>query len=290
MVLVLGTMAGCGRIGFTERADANADAAMGPCDLAASYGAPVPLAGVSDPSFFEATMRMSTDELRGYLWSTGVGAGIELARATRPDRGSPFIVTPISELNMAASNEFEPTTSTDELVLIFQSNRAGGAGGLDLYLAQRATTAQPFTLVGGLPTIDTASDENQPFLTATSLYFVSNRDGDSDIYRAPRMGTTAFGTPVRVDDVSVVGANESDPVLSFDERTLYFGSNRNTGDIDIYEATRATTAEPFGGVRRVSELSSTTTDGPSWLSQDNCRLYMSSSILGTPDVYVATKP
>lgn len=87
----------------------------------------------------------------------------------------------------------------------------------------------------------------------------------------------------------MAGTRESDATLSFDEKTFYFGSDRDTGDFDLYTASRASTSGPFGPVTRMAALSTPATEGPSWPSPDGCRLYISSANLGTPDIYVATR-
>ncbi len=73
ILLGLLATAGCGRIGFealTEQVGTD-DAAVldaGPCDRSGTFSAPTPVAGVSGATAFEATMRLSANELRGYLW------------------------------------------------------------------------------------------------------------------------------------------------------------------------------------------------------------------------------
>jgi Tol biopolymer transport system component len=79
-------------------------------------------------------------------------------------------------------------------------------------------------------------------------------------------------------------------VLAPDGLTIYFASDRGLSDVDIFAATRPTTAAPFGTPVRLRNVNSTVTDAPSWVSRDQCRLYMSSARAGTPDVYVASRP
>ncbi len=289
---VLAMIAGCGRVGFSSRVDdagGEVDAAdAGPCDRTAPYASPVPVPGVSTGARFEATMRLSTDELRGYLWTDG--GGVDLSFAVRPTPNDAFVLSPITELNTPTSNEFEPSPGRDELVIVFNSNRAGGPGGLDLYLSQRADTASTWSQPVPVPGIDTAADEHQPFLTDDALYFVSDAAGDPDLYRAPRISRASFGAAARIEELSRSGTVEADPVVSFDGLTMYFASDRATaGDLDIYVATRSSALAPWGAITRLPDLSSTVTDGPSWESVDGCRLYLSSAKLGTPDVYVAKR-
>jgi hypothetical protein len=257
----------------------------GPCVLTAEFGEPTLVPGVSTTMFAEATMRLSDDERIGYLWSTRLG-GIDLARVTRTVDTGAFTYDPtFDELN-TPSVEFEPTLSRDGLLLVFRSAR--GSTGEDLYFADRSVDTAPFTFRGPIESVNSAAADRQPFLSDDELLFISDRSGASRIYRAPRTGST-FGVPSEITELAGTGADQ-DPVLAPDGLTLYFASDRGLTDLDIFEATRPTTAAAFGSPRRLPTVNSTVTDGPSWVSRDQCRLYMSSARAGTPDVYVASIP
>ncbi len=264
------------------------DGVVPACDLTAPFGPVVPVPGLADPTYVEATIRLTSDELTGYLWTTRVG-NIDLDVARRASPGSPFSLTAIGELNTPAA-EFEPAISADELTLVFRSSRTGGTGSADLYVARRSSRTSSFTLVGEVPNVNTPSDEIQPFLTASALYFTSARAGDFDLYRSAFTGTT-FGLPTMVE-VSTVGVDESDAALSADELALYFtsGAAGELGVGDIWVATRASTSDSFGSAMPLPALSSPAYEGASWLSVDSCRIYISSTRAGTPDIYVATRP
>lgn len=106
---------------------------------------------------------------------------------------------------------------------------------------------------------DFAADLSADGLT---LYFESNRfDGDSDIYMATR---TAIGqpwsAPVQLTSVNT-GAHESDPELSQDGLTLYFGRFTVVPDPYLFRATRAQLDDPFGSPQQVAELDGEVTIG-----------------------------
>lgn len=67
----------------------------------------------------------------------------------------------------------------------------------------------------------------------------------------------------------------SNPVVTPDELTLYFGSNRpgGAGNYDIYQATRPTVADGFGAPIALASLNTASLDAPSWISEDGCELY-----------------
>jgi peptidoglycan-associated lipoprotein len=125
-----------------------------------------------------------------------------------------------------------PTISDDEMVIYFSSNRTGGMGGKDIWVAFRESINQPFGRPYNLgPIINTPGDEMFPFLRAdTLLYFASDGHpglGGLDIfYTVPdtaRMWTTPVnvGIPINssADDFAIIFAPEGEQG--------YFSSNRS---------------------------------------------------------------
>ena len=99
--------------------------------------------------------------------------------------GAPF---PLEELNSPDSDE-GATLTRDGLTVFFASNRQGGDGGLDVWMATRETTGAPFSAprrLGG--SINTDADELDLALgpDGQELFFASNRDGSYQLYRARR--------------------------------------------------------------------------------------------------------
>jgi peptidoglycan-associated lipoprotein len=125
-----------------------------------------------------------------------------------------------------------PTISRDEMVIYFSSDRPGGSGGKDIWVAFRESISQPFGRPYNLgPVINTPGDEMFPFLRAdTLLYFASDGHpglGGLDIfYTVPdtaRMWTTPVnaGIPINspFDDFAIIFRPEGEQG--------YFSSNRN---------------------------------------------------------------
>ena len=84
-------------------------------------------------------------------------------------------------------DELTPTLSDDKKLLYFSSTRTGGAGGSDIYYVERLTEnwerwSAPKPMQSP---INTSSNESQPYFNRATgfLYFCSNRDGNSDIFR-----------------------------------------------------------------------------------------------------------
>lgn len=88
-------------------------------------------------------------------------------------------------------------------------------------------------------------------------------------------------------------AEDQVPTLSADKLTIYLASNRPGGhgndNSDIWSAHRSTTSDGFPAPTPVSELNSSGTEYPGWLSPDNCRFYFTSDRAGTHDIYVTSR-
>lgn len=86
--------------------------------------------------------------------------------------------------------------------------------------------------------------------------------------------TAAFG-PVRAE-LSLDGDTSSESAaLSSDELTVWFSAIRGTGadDYDIYQASRANAADPFGNIQPVASVNTDAFERGPHLSPDGRRLY-----------------
>ena len=137
-----------------------------------------------------------------------------------------------------------PAQSPDSLNLFMASNRLGGLGGLDIWMATRASVNDPWSTPVNLgPAINTALDESRPFLSSDAEQLLFGRTGPTgtgeggtgatDIYVTTRvngLATPFTGTWVGNDpglpdgDGSIVHltiTGGSNPVLEFTDE---FGS------------------------------------------------------------------
>ncbi|MEO7094923.1 MAG: hypothetical protein ABI175_16810 [Polyangiales bacterium] len=282
---------GCGRWHFdaehhdldAREIDAPPRDAEGTCNAALPFGSPVLIASINS-SFRDGTLRLSEDELRGYFWSFRSGRG-EIYYATRPSRVDPFTVAVVSGLS-TSGNDLDPSPASDGSIFVYRRNGPGDA----LWFAIPQTPTS-FTGADSIAGLDTASVEAQPYLqpTGNALVFQSTRSGAGDLYRSTRTGLN-FTAPALITELATV-AIEGDPVLSVDGLTLYFRSDAPAalGGFNIYETNRATPTGAFGTPVLLEGVSSEADDGPSFLSPDHCRLYLSSDHGGTNHIYVATR-
>ncbi len=167
----------------------------------------------------------------------------------------------------------------------------GGANGSQIGIATRATTDEEFGIVSPLANINSASTELWPMTDATgkALYFVSDRDGTSRLYRAVRTSTTMpFGSPEVVD----APAGVFSPVITDGELGLYYSLIDGTGKFELYYSSRASVDEGFPAGTKFPELTPVAGGWPGFVSQDHCRVYFMNEAeggLGSLDVHLATR-
>ncbi len=136
----------------------------------------------------------------------------------------------------------QPWLSPDGQWLFFVSDRPGGYGGTDIYVARRNVDGSWGIAQNAGPQINSAADEMSPSLApdGKTFYFASNRPGGAggfDIY-------TATFSNGKFQDVRRVTAGINSPAdeLFFvalpNSNTAYFASNRpgGMGGYDLYSA------------------------------------------------------
>jgi tetratricopeptide (TPR) repeat protein len=132
----------------------------------------------------------------------------------------------------------------NDSVLLFASRRAGGFGGLDLWIAQKAdsTWGDPLNLGAS---INSPYDETTPFLSADgrSLWFSSNRIssmGGLDVFKAVFDDKKrAWNAPQNAGTQINSSGDEAFFKLSPDGQSAFFSSDRlrdNLGQRDIFVA------------------------------------------------------
>jgi Tol biopolymer transport system component len=178
--------------------------------------------------------------------------------------------------------------SIDGLTLVFTSDREGGVGGFDLYSATRDGPEAAFANVTHLAALSSEWSDAEPYLSsdASEIWFVSERSGQGDIYRASKEDGT-FGAPELVAELNSPSI-EILPVISDDGLTAYLGSNRD-GNFRIWSAHRSKATAEFALPEPVVELNLEAAQTPSWLSPDACRLYFNVGY-GEGTFYFAAKP
>ncbi len=179
------------------------------------------------------------------------GADLWVAtRATTDDRWrTPTHLGPVVN---GPAHDMEPSISADGLSLYFNSDRPGGYGGFDIWMARRATTDSAWGTPLNLgPAVNSTASETEPCVSADglTLFFDSDRKGglgDSDLYMTTRPTTDdSWGQPVNLGAPVNSPSLERGPSVSSDGLVLFFVSYRASEDSDLWMTTRVTISEPW---------------------------------------------
>jgi ketosteroid isomerase-like protein len=163
--------------------------------------------------------------------------------------------TKVPNIN-TSSREFKPSISADGLSLYLISNRPGGLGGFDIWVATRETTDDPWdTPVNLGSTINTSDNEWGVSISSDglSLYYDIKQPGASgaidDIWVATRETTDDdWGNPVSLGPIVNSSADDCYACISADGLELYFSSPRSGGygNYDLWVTKRETTEDDWG--------------------------------------------
>ena len=201
--------------------------------------------------------------------------------ATQPDAActpQPFgPPTRVDEIS-TPSSEVSPSLSKDGLALAFASNRPGGAGMTDLYVATRATSGAPFELVRNVAELNTAEPEFGAALSADGLTLYFGRGSIGVLFVAERADREAsFGAPVMVAAGTTEYADLTGAEISSTGLELMFTAlTMPTSKRDIYLMSRPDVTAPFGPARRLDELDPLPSGFPT-LSPDGLELIFTSN-------------
>ena len=157
-------------------------------------------------------------------------------------------------INAPSSWQGQPSISADGLSLYFVSNRLGGSGDSDLWVAVRSTKDENWGLPVNLgPTVNSIAKDENPCISADGLelYFASNRTGSfggHDIWVTRRPTTEdAWGTPTNLGAIVNTGMMDISPCIAADGLTLYLACYQRdlTGCYDLFVTSRATVDSPW---------------------------------------------
>lgn len=196
-----------------------------------------------------------------------------------------------------ASQDGCPIESPDGRSLYIASDRPGGKGGLDIWVAYRQSPNHPWGEPVSLPEpVNSAANDFCPTpLIGGRLLFVSNRvnecGGGSDIYETRLHPVQGWLAPKNVGcDVNSSGNEFSPSLVEKGEKTLLFFSSDRQGNQDIFmSALRLNgTWEPAVAV---SDLNTPFDDARPNVSSDGLEIVFDSTRAGgAPDIWTAWRP
>ena len=262
----------------------------------AAFGAATLIPGLSSAAG-DGTPSLTDDRLELYFKSERNGTyDVFVTKRATASTAWPAPVI-VSELSDALASDTGVEVSPDGLTLWLSSNRAGGIGALDIYMATRATRQSAWSAPVHVPALSSAGEDEGIMVLPGALvaYLHSNRRGMGymEVFRASRSSVAAaWSAPVLVDELAA-GSGEN-PWVTADDCTMYFQTARDaaTGGGDIWIAHRPMRDQPFGSLAPVPSLSSTAYDADPVLTPDLKYALVVSTRTGGPgsyDMFEATR-
>jgi Tol biopolymer transport system component len=279
--------------------------------VSSEWSEPVNLGAPVNSAASDMNPALSPDELSIYFVSTRAGgqgnADIWVSRRASLDSpwGEPVNLGPnVNGPGIDAS----PLVSLDGHLLWFSSDRAGGQGQNDIYVARRSDTNDD--LAWG-PAVPLGPDVNTAAFEAGEFYLQSGEDGPDNLYfsRGPNsVALDIYVAPVRADGetlgpaVLVTELSDLDPAITdahpsvrVDGREIYFYSNRagSLGASDLWRSTRRSVHEPWSTPEHLAApLNTTANEIQPTLSYSGRTLVFASTRaggLGNSDIWMSTR-
>lgn len=275
------------RDGATESAppDATADAARGTsCRWDAPFSTPRLILTTLAGDDGVAQPQLSPDELVMYF-QVRQGSNSDFYRTSRTSREGEFGPrVAITELNDSTANDTNIALRADGLLSVFTSNRADASVPPELYVSRRTGVAQPFEPPSAITTLGPTPEKSSGFITkdGAELWFSVINGTARETYLSP-ITPAGFGQATPRPDVAGWF-----PVLSDDKLTIYYALGQSSIDNAVRVAHRAGPLDAFPISSLVNEINAGG-ESPSWLSPDQCRLYITSRRNVRPEIFVAER-
>jgi hypothetical protein len=205
------------------------------------FDAPVLVTELASPSRTD-NPTLTSDLLEIYFTTDRVSGNGDVWFATRASADAPF-GTPAA-VTAVNSDAFETSSaiSGDGLSLWFGSDREGGAGGVDVWVSQRATRAAAWSTPVDVVSLNSADDDiprppGQHALvmpmSSTKMAAKNPVVGNYQTYLAARATAGApYGAPVAIPELDYPDRSTVDGFLTDDGLTLFFSSAPATAPVD----------------------------------------------------------
>ena len=186
------------------------------------------------------TPEVSFDGLTIHLASDRGGGGVEIYRSTRASRSDPW-EAPV-RVDELSSSLADLAAAMDEARLALVMTRLDAAAtDADLFVANRATVAEPWSAPVAIDELNTMMHEADAVLDTRGLLLFFTRTaggtGGRDLVLAERPTVdAAFGAATPLTELNT-DELEEDPWISPDLSVIYF-SRQTSGERNIYRATR----------------------------------------------------
>jgi Tol biopolymer transport system component len=163
-------------------------------------------------------------------------------------------------INDSLGDDFSLRLSSDGKALYYASNRTGGFGKGDMYVARRTSRRDPWSRAVNLgPLLNTDAFEAFPTPGADGLTLYFNRSTtfdsqDSDIWVSTRASPDSqWAAPQKVSGGINSARAEFSPALSADGNSMYFASERG-GSVELWVAKRAGHTREWGTPEKLAAV------------------------------------
>jgi len=276
-----------------------------------AWSDPVNLGAPINSSASEMNAAFSPDELSLYFVSTRAGGlgGADIWVSRRASLDSPWADPVNLGSNVNGSGiEASPVLSIDGHLLFFSSDRPGGRGLNDIYVARRTDKSDD---LGWGAAVNLGPDVNTAAFEAGGFYLQSGEDGYANLYVMRGPNTTALdiyvaavtangetrGPAVPVDELNDANPATTDAHASVrtDGREVFFYSNRpgGLGLNDLWTSTRRSVHDAWSPpVNLGAPINTTFNDIQPTLSYNGRTLVFASNRpggLGGTDIWMSTR-
>jgi len=276
--------AGNGGHGGENAGGTEGDGPTARCDVTRPFAPAVFVPSLSSSPGIDTDATVSWDGLTIYVWRDR--ALLSAKRATPDDTfGAPSqdpLVKPVGDWFKQSQAVDTPTITGDRLAMY---GHFGGQARYYLNASYRATRDEAFG--DGTSVAELRDELTQPFVSfdGQTLYYQLSPGG---LYVTHKTGTM-FGTPKEITAVKSPGGAWH-PVVSRDELTLYFASDRTDGSAkggsDVWASTRSTVSDEFGLPGAINELNTTENELVVGVSPDSCEIFL----IREANILVARRP
>ena len=275
----------------------------------AEWSAPVNIGAPINTSGGETNASLSSDDLSLYFTALdrpGGFGGNDIWVSRRACHDCPWeMPLNLGPLVNGPGAEAGPRLSVDGHLFFFQSDRPGGQGAADIYVAWRDDPkddlgwGDPINLGTGVNTA--AAEQAAAYVQSAedgsgNLYFNRGTANAQDLYYAAvtRTGETR-GPAVLVPELSDPTAQDQHASVRKDGREIFFASTRGggSGGLDLWTAARRSMHEPWSAPVNLGGLLNTTAnDQQPSLSSSGRTLVFSSNRpggVGGNDLWISTR-
>lgn len=250
----------------------DAPAMLGP------WGTPQKVPG-ADSALGEDDGTLSSNQLELYFKRSDNG-GSNLYMMTRATTSSPWSApVALTQLNTGEDEE-SPRLTADDLTMYYASDG-------DIYRTTRAAVGMPWGNPVRVDSLSTGAYEKWAVVCSNGYAMVSRAVSNrgQDLFE----GTLAGGANTPVNQLNSTG-HEQGTFITNDCLRVYFQSNRNNSQFDIYTATRVTATAAWSNATLLSDFNTAgNSEEDPWISADQRTFLFAHDASGNKDLYIVTR-